>query len=141
MRHFRSFRKHLRGEAGDEEPEPLTKVKRRCVAGAGVCFTAYLAIIASPVLWPSTVALWQAVSLEIGIGILGLLLTLVAIVIWLLTESTAFVLSVSKAVSAAMTANAALRDRLLGESGPEGTPIPIQRGREIREHRTDRHAG
>ena len=125
----------------ESEGAPLEHLKQRCIVGAGICFSAYLAVIPGPVLWPSTATLVSAIGLEVGIGIMGMLFALVAIVIWLLTESTAFVLSVSKAVSVAAAANAALEAKLLGDASPEGTPIPIQRGHELRQHRTDRHAG
>lgn len=140
MRSSRPTRKQHQGDSGDES-EPLGKLQRRCMAGVGVCFSAYLASVAASVLWPSTLPMGKAISLEVGVGIIGLLFAVVAIVIWLLTESTAFVLSVSKAVSAASDANAALESELLGDAGPDGTPIPIQRGRELRQHRTDRHTG
>lgn len=122
------------------ETNPLGHLRRRCVVGASISFAAYLAVVASPVLWPSALGLMQTISLEVGIGILALLFALVAIVIWLLTESTTVVLSVSKAVSAALAANAALESELLDSTGTEETPIPIQRGQEIRRHRRDRHA-
>lgn len=137
-RHF--SRKPLRSDAG-EEGDPLGTLRRRCIIGAGSSFGIYLAVVAASVLLPDTLTLTQAIGLEVGIGIIFLLCAIVATVIWLLTESTAFVLSVSKAVSAASTANAALESKLLGNAGPDGTPIPIQRGRDIRQHRTDRHAG
>jgi uncharacterized protein (UPF0333 family) len=83
----------------------------------------------------------QTISLEVGIGIMALLFALVAIVIWLLTESTTVVLSVSKAASTALAANAALESELLDNTGTEETPIPIQRGQEIRRRHGDRYAG
>jgi uncharacterized protein (UPF0333 family) len=82
----------------------------------------------------------QTISLEVGIGIMALLFALVAIVIWLLTESTTVVLSVSKAASTALAANAALESELLDNAETE-TPIPIQRGQEIRRRHGDRYAG
>lgn len=139
---MRSSRRSLnrRRDNGGED-EPLAGLRRRCMAGVGVSAAAYLAVPIFTVTHPKALALNQTICLEVAIGILGLLFAIVAIVIWLLTESTAFVLAVSKAVSAASTANAALETELLGEAGPDETPIPIQRGREIRQHRTDRHAG
>lgn len=139
MRSFHLFRKQPQGDG--EELEPLAKLRRRCIGGAIGASSAYLAVVITTFARPSAIPQPQATSLEVGIGIIVLLFAIVAIVIWLLTESTAFVLSVSKAVSAASAANAALKSDLLGAAGPDEDPIPIQRGREIRQHRTDRHAG
>jgi len=61
-------------------------------------------------------------------------------VLWVLTEHTAFLLSVFKAASTASAANAALESELRDRPVPEGIPVPIQRGHEIRRHRADRHA-
>lgn len=137
-RRTRAARKAVETES---ETAPLAHLRRRCVVGASISFAAYLAVVASPVMWPSSLGLMQTISLEVGIGIMALLFALVAIVIWLLTESTTVVLSVSKAASTALAANAALESELLDNTGTEETPIPIQRGQEIRRRHGDRYAG
>lgn len=136
----RQSRAARKADATESEANPLAHLRRRCVVGASISFAAYLAVMASPVLWPSALGLMQTISLEVGIGIVALLFTLVAIAIWLLTESTTVVLSVSKAASAALAANAALESELFDNAGTEESPIPIQRGQEIRRHRRDQRA-
>lgn len=139
MRSFRPSRKRAAGEHR-EEPEPLGKLRRRCTGGAIGASCAYLAVIATTVVRPSALSLGQIMSLEFGLFGLALLCALVALVIWALTENTAFALSVFRAASTALAAKSALEAELLDTPHTSTSPIPIQRGQEIRRHRRDRHA-
>lgn len=139
MRSFRPSRKRAAGEHR-EEPEPLGKLRRRCTGGAIGASGAYIAVIATTVVRPSALSLSQIMGLEFGLFGLTLLCALVALTIWALTENTAFALSVFKAAGTAATANAVLENELLDPPHTSTSPIPIQRGQEIRHHRRDRHA-
>ena len=132
-------RARRRSRAAESE-SPLSHLRRRFVRAACITGGSYLAVIAIDVVFPSALTLKETMGLEFSIGFLGALLTLVAIVLWVLTEHTAFLLSVFKAASAASTANTALESELCDRPAPEGVPVPIQRGHEIRRHRADRHA-
>jgi len=131
-----------RSRATESESEtPLSHLRRRFVRAACITGSSYLAVIAIDVVFPSALTLKETMGLEFSIGFLGALLTLVAIVLWVLTEHTAFLLSVFKAASTASAANAALESELAGAAGAHTPPIPIQRGQEIRQRHGHRHAG
>lgn len=140
MPSFRLHQKPLNDEAGGEESGPLGRLRQRCAIGAFGVGGVYLAVPVTTVLRPSTLTLAQTVALEVGLGMIALACTVVAVVLWALTENTSIALSAFKAGSAAAAANAALESRLLDASDSYPTPIPIQRGQEIRRHRGDRHA-
>lgn len=146
IRTRRTLRRRSRTPRGPRETEteteesPLGHLRRRCAGGAIAAWSAYLAVIASTAAIPEALTLKQTIALEFGVGFLGVLLTLVAIVLRILTENTSFVLSVFKAASAASTANAALEAELLDGDVPKSAAVPIQRGHEIRQHRAGRHA-
>jgi len=124
-----------------ETEAPLSHLRRRYALAACVAGVGYLAITATDVVFPSALTLKETMDLKFSIGFLGVLFTLVAIVLWVLTENTAIVLSVFKAASAASAANATLESELSGASDTHASPIPIQRGQEIRQRHGHRHAG
>jgi hypothetical protein len=140
-RHAYPRTRYRRQPKATESETPLSHLRRRYANSAAATLIGYLAVIATTVVRPSALTLKQVISLEFGLGILAALLTLVTVVLWVLTENTSIVLSVFKAASAASAANAALESELSGAAGARTSPIPIQRGQEIRQRHGHRHAG
>jgi hypothetical protein len=139
----RRSRTPRRPQATESEAEasPLAHLRKRYVLAARITGISYLTVVAlTTVAFPNALTLTQTIGLEFGVGFLGVMLMLVAIVLRVLTENTSLVLAVFKAASAASAANAALESELSGTAVTHAPPIPIQRGQEIRAHRGDRHA-
>lgn len=81
MRSLRLSRKQLRGEHG-EEPEPLGKLRRRCIGGAIGASSAYLAVITTTVVRPSAMSDPLTIGLLIGFGTPAALCGLGAVLTW-----------------------------------------------------------
>lgn len=150
VRTRRTLRRRSRTPRGPRmaEPEneaaPLGHLQKRCAGGACIAGVGYLTVVFADVALPGTLTFNQFIGLEFGIGFLGVLLTLVAVVLWLLTQNTAYTLRLLDMIDAAHGASTAD----VGTAIPSprqniatSAPIPIERGHQVRQRRAQHRAG
>jgi len=127
-----------------ESESPLSHLRRRFVRAACITGGGYLAVIATDVVFPSALTLKETMGLEFSIGFLGVLLTLVAIGLWFLTQNTTYTLSLLDMIDAANDAGDAAKSRtpatfpIPRQGSAAATPIPIERGHQVRQQRAHR---
>lgn len=144
MRSFGLSRKQPQDDSG-EESEPLAKLRRRCAIGWRVTGSAYLAVIVVTVAHPSALTLKQIISLEFGLGIIGMGCVFTAIFVRLLTHNAAYALSLWAMADGARSSGTArgvvpapLIPPTRSPAPPQFSPIPIERGRQVRQQRAHR---
>ena len=140
MRAFRESRDQSRHDGGEEEPETLARLRRRCRAGFFTGGGAYLSVLAVTVVHPTALTLKQIVGLEFGLGIMAMACAIVSIVTWILTQNTEHAMRIwATAIRAQNLRTPPPADLIIPEPR-DGGPIPIGYGHEVRAQR-NRHAG
>lgn len=127
-----------------ESEASLSRLRQRFARAACITGGSYLTIIATNVVFPSILTLKETMGLEFSIGFLGVLLTLVAIGLWFLTQNTTYTLSLLDMIDAANDAGNAVESEapatfpIPRQGSAAATPIPIERGHQVRQQRAHR---